>query len=359
MKSIYIRAIALFVLAFFMTSGLIAADYMAATSGDWNDPATWKGATGIPDDPTDNVIIAGSNIVTINSSIDVGMVEVRGNARLNVHASSTFTGLDLNPQASEMYIKGLPSIVTLKVYGDVNNKTSILNQGELLLTGTLHNEGIIQDGSGYICSPDRSTTPIITGDSATIYNTICGIDDDGPFPVEFITINASSQDNMINIEWTTGTEQNNDFFTVQRSTDGNDFSDIATVNGAGNSNENMEYYYSDTDYPLGKDLYYRIKQTDYNGSNSFSWVVDVKATSQNNLVLYPNPALDGDIITLKSVNKQNNISIYNSSGQLVKQISTDNYQYNLNSNELKPGLYILQIQNETGISSERLLIKNR
>jgi hypothetical protein len=71
--------------------------------------------------------------------------------------------------------------------------------------------------------------------------------------------------NEVNISWETSTEINNDFFTIERSLNGTDFKDIGIIYGAGNSNVNLAYSF--TDYRIeefnSKTIYYRLKQTDF------------------------------------------------------------------------------------------------
>jgi hypothetical protein len=92
-------------------------------------------------------------------------------------------------------------------------------------------------------------------------------------------------------EWTTASEINNDFFTVEKSKNGIDFSELGKIEGAGNSsslkNYKAEFPEKDLDYK-----YYRLRQTDFNGKFSFSGVIYLSCIPDyyGDVLLYPNPS---------------------------------------------------------------------
>ena len=101
--------------------------------------------------------------------------------------------------------------------------------------------------------------------------------------------------------WTTATEINNDFFIVERLNKDGSFSSVDWVGGAGNSNQELEYNGFDRQPEYGIN-YYRLKQTDYNGTYTYSEVISVEYQPQFlDVNLYPNPS-DGSQITLKCCN---------------------------------------------------------
>ena len=82
-------------------------------------------------------------------------------------------------------------------------------------------------------------------------------------------------DDHIETEWVTASEINNDFFTVEKSRSGIDFSPVGIVDGAGSSTLTLEYELKD-EGPYNGISYYRLKQTDYDGKFSYSPIVAVK-----------------------------------------------------------------------------------
>lgn len=120
-------------------------------------------------------------------------------------------------------------------------------------------------------------------------------------PIELIDFNASlkSQD-IIESNWQTATETNNDFFTVERSIDAVNFETAGTIKGAGNSQIIQSYTFTDntwnTNLPKNiTTLYYRLKQTDFDGSYSYSNIVAVELSNVINLTLFPNPTTSSNI----------------------------------------------------------------
>lgn len=102
----------------------------------------------------------------------------------------------------------------------------------------------------------------------------------GSLPVELVSFDAQNEGPAVRLTWTTATEQNNDFFTLERSSDGLYFEPFATVNGAGNSSFTIDYNHLDED-PLSGLSYYRLKQTDFDGKFSYSDIVPVFRGERN------------------------------------------------------------------------------
>jgi hypothetical protein len=96
-------------------------------------------------------------------------------------------------------------------------------------------------------------------------------------------------DRYVKLNWQTETELNNDFFTLERSIDGVNWKSFKVVKGAGNSNSPINYSHVDDD-PNGKLLYYRLKQTDFDGEFSYSSIVVIELPDNTQISLYPNPS---------------------------------------------------------------------
>ena len=100
-------------------------------------------------------------------------------------------------------------------------------------------------------------------------------------PIELIEFKAELKNNIIEINWITATEINNDFFTIERSSDGILFESVITKKGAGSSTKAINYSSLD-DKPLNGISYYRLKQTDFDGSFTYSNIV--KLISKQNSI---------------------------------------------------------------------------
>lgn len=105
--------------------------------------------------------------------------------------------------------------------------------------------------------------------------TFASLTDENPLPVELLSFNAWPDGKEVALAWATASEQDNDYFTVERSADGLTFADILRVDGAGNSIQRLDY--TDVDpWPLNGWNYYRLRQTDFDGATTTSAIVPVR-----------------------------------------------------------------------------------
>ncbi|MBI4932020.1 MAG: T9SS type A sorting domain-containing protein [Bacteroidetes bacterium] len=133
-------------------------------------------------------------------------------------------------------------------------------------------------------------------------------------PVELLSFTAECKDNKVFSNWQTASEFNNDYFLLERSRDGSVFSPIATVKGTGNSSTIKNYSFTDTD-PLQGKTYYRLSQTDFDGSTKTYTPIAVSCGEENNFSLdvNGNPVTDGTI----------NLSVSAAEGSTVLLVLTD------------------------------------
>ncbi|MEM1215792.1 MAG: M4 family metallopeptidase, partial [Bacteroidota bacterium] len=138
------------------------------------------------------------------------------------------------------------------------------------------------------------------------------------FPVEWLDFTAAPKPKHNLLVWSTATETNNAGFAVERSTDGRFFQEIAWVTGAGNSQTEQHYVYEDTEYPAHlANLYYRLRQEDVTGSNSYSPIQQVtRKLDGQDWLTYPNPATDQLKIHWQGDAEQEvQLTVYNSQNQ--------------------------------------------
>lgn len=97
-------------------------------------------------------------------------------------------------------------------------------------------------------------------------------------PVEFLSFSANKKNKTVDLNWSTASETNNDYFTVERSGDGVHYSQLDKVAGSGNTTQLQSYSFTDMN-PLQGVSYYRLKQTDFDGKFNYSKVVAVNFTN--------------------------------------------------------------------------------
>ncbi|MBN9292919.1 MAG: T9SS type A sorting domain-containing protein [Flavobacteriia bacterium] len=137
-------------------------------------------------------------------------------------------------------------------------------------------------------------------------------------PVQLTKFTADPDIYSVKLSWTTASERDNDYFTLERSADGSYFEVIATVKGAGTSSTVNNYLYRDENLPAGT-YYYRLKQTDLDGKSELfdiiSTVVAERTATEVNI--YPNPSSDGYFTIENTEVFSGELVIYNSLGQKV------------------------------------------
>ncbi|MCQ2959431.1 MAG: T9SS type A sorting domain-containing protein [Bacteroidales bacterium] len=110
-------------------------------------------------------------------------------------------------------------------------------------------------------------------------------------PITLSYFNVSQNNENITFEWQTESEVNNDFFTVEYSVDGVNYSVIEVVQGAGNSSETLWYSTATESEQFDGMVYFRLKQTDFNGEYSYSEVKTLNVVNTAySITMYPNPA---------------------------------------------------------------------
>lgn len=92
---------------------------------------------------------------------------------------------------------------------------------------------------------------------------------DNPLPIGLMYFKAKSNGHSVDLSWATGSELNNDYFTIEHSRNGKLFTDVLKTKGAGTT-ENTTHYSAADDNPFDGISYYRLKQTDFDGNFSYS-----------------------------------------------------------------------------------------
>jgi hypothetical protein len=166
-------------------------------------------------------------------------------------------------------------------------------------------------------------------------------------PVKFLYFTAQETGETIQLTWATASEKNNDYFTIEKSTNGITWFSIGQV-PAGNTTQNG-FNYEFTDYSITKNIqYYRLKQTDKDGSYEYSNQILIHSQIGSDIEIYPNPFKDK--IELKT-KLTASIEIYTTQGSLIySSMATDTENTTIiNTENLTQGLYLFKIttENET------------
>lgn len=175
-----------------------------------------------------------------------------------------------------------------------------------------------------------------------------------PLPVSLFSFDAKLISDYVELTWMTASEINNDFFIVQRSIDNKNFEDIDKVAGNGNSNIIIEYTSYDLNLPEG-DIYYRLKQIDYDGSYQYSNIIVVRNNSSSNLVIYPNPS--NGLFNIETYNSIE-VVISSISGQIIDRFSFgENSKNEIDISNKSKGIYLLSIFSKDETITRRIIVE--
>jgi hypothetical protein len=171
----------------------------------------------------------------------------------------------------------------------------------------------------------------------------------GPLPIELVSFEAGCKNGSAILTWATATESNNQYFTIERTTDMVTWTEAARVEGAGNSNHLLNYSAVD-EFSTGDMVYYRLKQTDYDGKSSTSPAVPVNCQGSQKLEVnaYPNPCRDELLVSFSNeISKSANVMMYDASAKVImaKVLSDTEIERGvtvLNVSEVIPGVYTVE-----------------
>jgi len=185
--------------------------------------------------------------------------------------------------------------------------------------------------------------------AVSIFSTWTLTNEISPLPIELLIFDANlNNKNEVDLKWVTASEINNDYFTLEKSRDGMEFSPFTTVTGAGNTS-NVSYYETVDNNPYDGISYYRLKQTDYDGRYSHSHVVKISNNLHASIPfsIFPNPALDYFYISVHESNNHEQIFIRDLTGKLVRVVDfaskekTGSNLYRINRDSLAKGMYFV------------------
>ncbi len=176
-----------------------------------------------------------------------------------------------------------------------------------------------------------------------------------PLAVELLEFNADwDNEGNVQLNWLTATEEDLDFFTIERSVNGETYEDVHSQQALGNSNSNNGYDAIDINPPTG-DLLYRLRMVDLDGDVELSKVVHLSRGPVGITIgLYPNPV--NDVIYLESNSDEGQmiiVQLFDITGKLQLQeavyVQQGFFRAEVPLYLLSPGFYIAKLANpETG-----------
>ena len=264
------------------------------------------------------------------------------------------------------------SIPFVTLYWKNGTRSGITNLGDLVVA---HWENCPTSGTDKWSSKEGAVTGGSTLASGSITNTIVFPNfspvtfgtklNTNPLPVELLNFAATCRDNKVYVSWSTASETNNDYFTIQRSADANNWEFVKSIPGGGNSNIILYYSAIDND-PFNETSYYRLKQTDYDGhTETFGPATVICGTegSQPQISYYPNPFTSDVVVDIQNLKAEKaTLVIYDMLGKKVfdKIINSDELlvsKFTISLQKLAAGVYTVSFTSEEFNNTSRI-VKN-
>lgn len=310
-------------------AAFIYSDVGNGGQGDWDQASTWD-LPRVPADQ-DTIIIKANETVIIDTDIVINdvLIIVRG----TLHFDS---GWFLDPGTMTL---NASSYIVVETGGtmEVNNFSGIrvnFGGGISEWSGTAP-----VNGPAYMTENVLGLVPSALGGGGGVlpsgYSTV--------LPIELLSFEATIEGNQVSIFWASATETNNDFYTIERSTDAINWEIIGEIAGAGTSKEQIDYYYNDNN-PFPGISYYRLKQTDFDGQFEYFDPSVVLYEPEDLFKVYPNPASDVLHISTSSDLSDAVILLKNANGQVMDVESDVSWhQASVHVSDLQRGVYILEL----------------
>ncbi len=185
-----------------------------------------------------------------------------------------------------------------------------------------------------------------------------------PLPVELLEFDGKCSDDGITLTWTTASETNNQYFNIERSQNEKDWTIIAEIPGANNSNTIKTYSYLDFE-SAGQNNYYRLSQRDFNGESETFVPINVDCDkTQQDITCYPNPFTNDVVLSFSNINaEQALVVIRDITGrvalrQLLNADEIDRSSYVLPTAGFASGVYYLEVTAGDFIKTIRI-VKNK
>ncbi len=301
---------------------------------------------------TTNLSVSGnSTYVKITNFAGIG---VRGN--YSQDGQSTVEGGSNVGSCGGIKVLGNSSITGQATYGN-GTFLQMCDNGTVFIDNTTIPSGFDSKGNNanLRINPNPAAYNPLTG--CNICNTI-------PLPITLVYFRAAYVEGQVNLNWATASEEDNDYFTIEKSKDGVSFTEVTRIKGAGNSSGLLTYQSVDI-APYEGTSYYRLKQTDLDGKYSYSRIVPVNAggSSSRTATIFPNPVAKDGFVQVAVNSEQTGdtyVTVYDQIGKqcfyakytgdaipsiAVKQFSTHS------------GLYIIQARKGTTLVREKVIVQ--
>lgn len=196
-----------------------------------------------------------------------------------------------------------------------------------------------------------------------LYRSWTLVDISSPLPIELIDFTVQCNGHSAELRWTTASETNNESFTIEKGFDGLEFIELNTIPGAINSNSTLNYSFLDEN--ASGLTYYRLMQTDIDGTITYSDVLSSNCEIGNGIEIvtaYEGSSEELHIVVSSSFGANFNLDILAMNGKSVisnpvTAINEGLTYLNLDKSDLSTGIYLIRLYNESDVLTRKIMLK--
>lgn len=323
---------------------------------------------------TINAIGGSYDMILLEINANGGVVQSKGYGTTNMDGTDSWAWLGPDVDVFSVGTYALAGVTNysggttggtlmIKANRNLNSSGCTSNQFTATATVTDRNSGganqlfsrkpLIYETKGGGTKGTLTLTPTVITPSVTSTK-ICIL------PIELLHFSGTLKNNSVYLNWVTKSEINNDYFIIEKSSDGKNFIELGKVKGSGSSSVTNEYNLVD-EKPFEGVSYYRLKQVDYDGSTETFNVIAVEIIDSEELTIKMNPnsgnyVINGNFKTLDNYK----IEIVGVTGQVVFSDNLESYQGQYNREiDLKrfgKGVYFICMVNSKEKQTKRILV---
>jgi len=300
--------------------------------------------------------VVDDSSLTINGNV---YNDFKANLEIDNGGSMYVDGDFYNKNEAEIYIGDGSLHITGDFTNDFKAEVEIDNGGQMLVEGDVNSDSkseiVVNSGGGFCTNGSMSDPDTI---NSSYGDTDCS---DGccgsavTLPVELLSYVGVIEQNVVTLTWETATEINNEYFTIERSDDGILFYEVGRVAGSGDSDQEVEYSWSETVYTSGL-VYYRLKQTDYDGQYEYLGMVSIASSGEKEISIFPNPVVCGQDITVTGISDGAQYVIRD----LYQRVTAEGvlrYSNKIATGNLRAGYYLVTIISGNQTETKKLIVR--
>jgi hypothetical protein len=175
-----------------------------------------------------------------------------------------------------------------------------------------------------------------------------------PAPIELLYFKGINDGKTNKLEWASATEVNNELYSIERSFNGIDFEVIQQIPGAGNSDIPLYYSHDDDNCCTGT-VYYRLKQTDYDGTSKYEGgLISINSETEEDPVWNYNNAVQE--LSILNINSKHSYALLDIQGRTVKSGELLPGNASISTSGLSPGMYLLHLSSRNGSIVKKIIL---